>query len=141
TSRPCIDDDDCHVTPGATSVCVFRDRTCSSNGPLEACSTDDDCRAASCKTCSKSPSTTCESDADCNFGTWGSCVDAPGDKLACTCGRRLIKLYHGQNIFEAKISDLLRDPDETDLVDGDAVSNATNALKLGKLAHRLRCCM
>ena len=140
STKPCIDDTDCRVSPGDDAVCVFQDRMWCSNSPARACTADSDCRANGCKTCSKAPSTTCQSDIDC-AGGWGTCEDAPGDQLACTCGRRMVKLYDSHNGFDLRITDLLRDPDETDLVDGDATANATSQLKLGKLAHRLRCCM
>ncbi len=139
-SKPCVDDDDCRVSPGDTSVCVFQDRKWCSNTPTTSCTEDSDCRAV-CRTCSKAASLPCETDAECGYGQWGTCVDAPADKLACTCGRRLVKLYQSNNGLNLKITDLLRDPDETDLVDGDAMNNATSTLRLGKLAHRLRCCM
>lgn len=141
-AKPCVDDDDCRVAPTDAAVCVFQERRWCSNGPVKACVADADCRAAGCRTCSGAPSRTCVDDGDCAGGLWGSCVDAP-DGRACVCGSRLVKLYQEMDDGAFMITDVLRDPDETSLdpSDGSAIADARGAQRLGKLAHRLRCCM
>src|SRR5207247_552919 len=81
--KSCVDDDDCRATPGDPSICRFQERQFCSGNTLQACTTDAECRT-SCRACLRAPSRTCTIDTDC--GSFGPCVDAPADKLACTCG-------------------------------------------------------
>ena len=126
---PCVDDADC----AASEVCRFKDRRWCSGSPLHACTNDSQCKAT-CKTCSKAPSLTCADGFDC--GSLGPCVDAPGDKLACTCGVRRVKVYTDLLGAQQRLTDLLSDPDEAGLI-----NNVAAVAGASKLANRLRCCL
>jgi hypothetical protein len=138
-AKPCIDDDDCRVNPGDTETCRFQDRKWCSGSPLQACTTDSQCRAT-CRVCAGAPSRTCAVDADCGTHI-GPCIDAPDDKLACGCGRRMVKYYNDETGTMDLLTDLLSDPDETGLVNGQATASASDPDQSAKLAHRLRCCL
>jgi hypothetical protein len=136
TVKPCVDDDDCRVGPSDPSVCRFQDRKWCSGKVTQACTSDAECRT-SCKTCSGVPSRTCTVDADCGLN--GPCLEAPADKLGCSCGLRSVKLYNDETGLRLSLTDLLTDPDEYALFDRSATVYATGVNP--KLSQRLRCCM